>query len=167
MTDQPYDLFDYETWPDEQKDFVGRVRNGLGDGNLQPLADYLRAGHYIFPNLASVIADYIEGKDVPFRIITKGAKPGQKGMKKTIAEDHRNMRIGVFMEAQVRQNGKGGYEAALSTTRKRFAPAGKEELGKATVEKHHKRVRDQIKAGSFPGYDLFDVLLENYPTHSD
>lgn len=120
-----YDPVDYDTWPDEQKDFAGRVWNGLHNGNLQPLADYLRAGHYIEPALGREIAEAIEGVDAGFyHIVTKGRERGQRGWDASWAAHDKKMRVGMLAEKLVREYGPGGFDAAIAEVRRRekFAP---------------------------------------------
>lgn len=120
MTDQPYDAFDYKTWSEEQKDFVGRVREGLCDGDLQPLADYLRAGHYVFPNLATTIADAIEGKDMPFRMYMKGTTRSPLNTTQRFEYDSKRLQIGVFAEKQMQHHGAGKTKVAIGEAMDRF-----------------------------------------------
>lgn len=155
-----YDPTNYETWPEEQKDFAGRVWRGLQDGNLQPLADYLRAGHYIDRVLAKEIADAIEGGgNGLFRIVPKGRRPGQRGFT-AITESHDSkLEVGVWMESRIREFGRGGYEAALEDTKARFG------LGKRTIEKAHKYLREYLtNVSTKPGYDAWKLTCLFYPT---
>lgn len=120
MNDQPYDPFIFETWPEEQKDFVSSVQHGLLDGDLQPLADYLRAGHYVFPNLATTIADAIESRDMPFRIITKGVTRSPLNTTQRVAQEAQKWNIGVFAEVRARHHGKGKSKLAIGDAMKKF-----------------------------------------------
>lgn len=161
MTDTPYNPIDYETWPDEQKDFAGRVWRGLHDGDLRPLAQYLRAGHYIDPSLGGEIADAIERKPLgSFHIIAVGRHPGQKGMTAAVDARDQKMRIGVFMEHCIREAGKGGYESAMASTREKYS------VSKSTVTKAHRFVRDHLegKDGGWrsPEYDAWEFLRAFY-----
>lgn len=137
-----YDPVDYETWPEEQKAFLGRVWRGLHDGDLQPLADYIRAGHYLDAPVALEIADAIEGADVGFyHIVAKGRFPGQLGLTASSDQHDRKMAVGVFMEKRLRELGRGGYEAALEEAKGKFGISSS-----ATVTKALRYARDHVSA---------------------
>jgi hypothetical protein len=111
---------DFETWPEGQKAFASRVMYGILDGDLQPLADYLRAGHYIHPRLAHVLIDVIENNDVPFQIVTVGARGGQPGMTKQLTESGMKMATGVFMEDRFRRFGRADSKNAARDAAAKF-----------------------------------------------
>ena len=156
-----YDPIDYETWPAEQQEFAGRVWRGLHDGDLQPLADYLRAGHYIEPALANEIADAIEQKDVGyFHLKTKGRQPGQVGMT-ALSDRHRGkMAIGVFMETRIRAIGRGGYASAEQETMDYFGITSSSTVAKALSYARAYVGRSKFAHGEEETWSLlFDIYI--------
>jgi len=157
-----YDPLDPETWPEEQRAFAGEVWRGLHDGDLKPLASYLRAGHQLDSALAVEIADAIDCQDVgTFHVVAKGRGRGQRGLTQIFRDHDRKMQIGVFMEDRISRYGKGGYDAALTETFEAFGIASS-----ATVEKARKYVRQYIDKTPFvPGRDPWEVLKAVYEFH--
>ncbi|MDB5582935.1 MAG: hypothetical protein JWR80_8111 [Bradyrhizobium sp.] len=157
MSDRPYDPFDYDTWPQAQKSFVGRVQHGLLDGDLQPLADYLRAGHYIFPNLATMIADAIEGKDMPEILTMRRATRSPLNTTQRFELEARRTQIGVYTQARVNELGKGKTKVAIGEAMDKFQ-ACKTEVTDARaiilkfLGESHPALRDQV----------WESLLRNY-----
>jgi hypothetical protein len=156
-----YDPLNYDTWPEEQQDFLSRVFEGFGDGDLMPLADYLRAGHYIPQFVGEALADAIERKEWGFfHIVPKGRERGQLG-RTAFRENHdRKMKIGVYLEDRLRTYGQGSYAAALDETLAKF-----DIKSSATVAKAHKYLRAHIEsANTAEGFDLFEHLKDLYLT---
>ena len=103
-----YDPLKYETWPEDQKAFAGRVVFGLRDGDIKPLADYIRAGHYLEPTMAHEIADALEGKDSGYyHLVSKGRRPNQQGWTKSIQSSDRMSEIGVWVATALRDAPRG------------------------------------------------------------
>lgn len=156
MTDSRYDPHDIKTWPKAAVDAHVRAQQGLVDGDLQPLADYIRAGHYMHPNLTVMIADAIEGRDFPYHIKIVGRKKGQRRHAELAAIENRKMQIGVFMEDRIRANGRGGYESALEETREHFS------VSKRTATEHHSYAKRFIGDAPTPALDLFPYYRRMY-----
>ena len=157
MSDVPFAPLDRTTWSETQINFIGPVFHGLLDGDLQPFADYLRAGLYVFPSMANAIADAIEGKDVPFRIITKGAKPSQQKRSVEAAATFRRFEIGVFFEDCCRKLGNGGFEAALSATCERYG------VSPTSAKNHRKSLWDHIgDPSTVASHATFETLRQTY-----
>lgn len=153
----------FASWPQEQRDMMSHVAAGIVDGNLQPLADYFRAGFTeIEPALARELADMIDSQEAYtlYRIQAVGRRRGEIGWSAASDFHHRKLEIGVFMEDRVRRYGRGGYEAALADTKQRF------EIGSsATIAKAHKYLRDYMtKSETKPGWDHWAHLKDFYLT---
>jgi hypothetical protein len=123
VTALAYDPLDYETWPEDQKDFAGTVWRGLHDGDLRPLAAYLRAGHYIDPGLAREIADAIEDVEGGwFKIVAvgKGGRTGPKGLTFDGERNDRKTMIGVWVEKNLRECPRGASAGIYLDAQERF-----------------------------------------------
>ena len=150
-----YDPLDRATWPVEQLSFALEVWQALYDGNMKPLAAYLRAGHCIDPLLASAIADTIEQQ----------RKPGQRGLTQLFMEHARKMQIAVFMEERLSHYGKGGYEAALKDTCSEFNIGSGATVAKA--RKHLAEFMNSAPTAGLPGredWELFQAVHRFYST---
>lgn len=118
MTSQPYDPLNFDTWPDEQVAELRALWDGLEDGDLGPLAAYLRAGKYIPDMVGEQIADAIEKHPLaPFHIVTKRRARGTLSGSEMAALHKKRMRIGVYAEKECLL---GGYESAMAATTARF-----------------------------------------------
>jgi hypothetical protein len=139
----PFDPLDYETWPEEQQAFAGRVWRGLHDGDLAPLAAYLRAGHYIEPALAKDIADSIEGAEDcgPYRIVAVGRRRGERGMSDAWERHDRKMRIGFFVEDRIRKASAGEFDAIVAEAMAKFG------IKQTSVTSSLKYLRDHLNQG--------------------
>jgi hypothetical protein len=155
---KPYDPLDFDTWPPEQKEFAGRVVTGLANGDAKPLAEYIRAGHYLEPVMAAEIADMIEGaEDAWFHFKLKARRRGQRGWSEVIEAHDRKMAVGVFVETRLRGLPRGAYAQVV------FEAGEKFELGATAVAEALAYVRQYIaEADVAPGYDLLEELSAFY-----
>ena len=154
-----YDPANYETCPEVQKDFAGEVIGSLRDGDLQPLASYLRAGHQLEPTMATEIAEMIEQVEWGrYHIVIKARRPGEVGFTTSLEWHERKMRIAVFIEERLERYGRGGYDAALSETMDKF-----EVKSATTIEKARKHLRGYLATSkSAPDWDHWAYLKDFY-----
>lgn len=146
-----------ETWPEWLQEKAGVVARALADGELQPLADYLRAGYPVDSALAAEIAGMVDGEGGTFRLVARGRRRGQRGWSTIIADHERKMIVGVFAEAEVRARGEGGYDSAIAATTDRFG------IGKTAVTKAHRYMREQLSLAKLaPGCDGWDLFTRAY-----
>lgn len=154
-----YDPLKYETWPDEQKDFAGRVWRGLLDGDLAPLAKYLRAGHHLDQEQSDILAGMIEhDEDALFHIRVKGRKQGQRPWTALIDSHEEKMLIGVYVEEQLRSAPKGQYDAVIKE-----AAEKKFKVGTTRVKDCLAYMRKTMaEADTAPGLDTWEVYRKFY-----
>ncbi|MFB0875326.1 MULTISPECIES: hypothetical protein [unclassified Sphingobium] len=156
-----YDPTQYETWPQEQKDFAGKVADGLANGDMKPLAAYIRAGHYLEPALAAEIADMLDSNEgyTPFRLQAIGRSNRPGGWKQWSEQHHRMEVMGIWVEREIRRSPRGAYAGIIEDACEIF------QVGKTSVTKAHKLIREQLdSATSAPGFDLFAHLINLYST---
>lgn len=121
-------LLDYQSIDDEGL----RIVRGLGDGDLGPLAAFLRAGglsgltkspeeSVSIPAWVAVeLASMIEGQPwCFFRLEATTNKRGKTWTKEMKREREREL-IGFFVEKRLRELGPGQYETAVAEARSRF-----------------------------------------------
>ena len=157
MSAQPSNPLDQTTWSETQRSLIGPVFAGLLDGDLQPFADYLRAGLYVFPEMAATIADAIEGKDVRFRITARGTKTSQQKWSVEAAAKYKINEIGVFFEDLVRRNGKGGFESALIKTCAQYG------ISRGSAKSHRKALLDHLgDTSTVAAVARFEAIRQTY-----
>ena len=156
---KPYDPIDYDTWPESQKDFAGEVWRGLHDGNLAPLAAYLRAGHQLDKTLADDLASAIDGKDVA-GVRIKASRPRGKPKMSASIDAHRfRMEVGLYIERRIRELGPSGYEAAIADARAHYGFTEKTSRPRDC----HSYVKTLIEKQSRDGdWDPFEVYCRIY-----
>ncbi len=154
-----YDPLKYETWPEEQKDFAGRVWRGLLDGDLAPLAEYLRAGHYLDQEQATILADMIEQREESlFHIEVKARRRGQRTWTALSDSHEEKMLIGVYVEEQLRSAPKGQYDAVIKE-----AAEKKFKVGTTRVKDCLAYMRKTMaEAETAPGLDTWEVYRKFY-----
>lgn len=118
---EEYDPLRWETWPEEQREAAIQANKGVLDGDLRPLADYLRRGYYINAPLANEIILAIECSEYsPCHIVTKRRERGGKTWSQTSEASDRKIRIGFFMEKRLRELPKGSYDSVLIEVKEQF-----------------------------------------------
>lgn len=88
------------TWPAEDKAFSQRVWLALVDGDLQPLAEYLRSPLPVDRGLREDIARCIEGRGTLHQIVTTSTngRPGSKSVRREIEAFVLKMAIVDFVD---------------------------------------------------------------------
>ncbi|GAA4643975.1 hypothetical protein GCM10023115_19350 [Pontixanthobacter gangjinensis] len=155
-----YDPMDSDTWTGEQGMLVTQVWTGLHNGNLQPLADYLRKGWYLPPEIASEIADAIDQKDVGyFHIVKKGRKPGQRGMNESFEDHGRKIKVGLFIHCRLQEVPRGEHDSVMLEAKEKFG------LAPRTSRKYLRYFRQKFsEAKHNPKRDSLEVWKRVYGT---
>jgi hypothetical protein len=162
VTRRHYDPFDYVSWPEEQRAFVARVLHGMLDGEFQPLADYLRAGHHVIPAIATAIANCLERKHAPFYLYSKGAKSGAQKLSTIADKEFRKMQIAVFYEHRVRMLGPGASLVALQETCERFG------ISQSTAKTHRRALNAHVNGfKTIADLAVFEALKRTYLTDAE
>lgn len=161
-----FDSLDYETWPQRLRDLAGEVEDGMDNGDLAPLASYLRAGYPlpIWLSLKLAAAIELEG-DGRYLVEARGRKKGEQGEKAAADRYARNANIGAYVAFYLHKYGQssGIYDSAIADARTKF---GLGEKSSAPAQ-HYAAWRDRAfqKDGSIhPFYAVFfsDRYWENY-----
>lgn len=164
-------------WEQHQSDEIMEAITGIRDGDLQPLAAYLRAGGLpespretvALPKwVACEIAALIDGNSYGwFKVEVKGRKNNPQGWTKELDLRNRNFRIGYFVERRMRESPRGAYEGAIQDAYVQFS----EKPG--TVKKAHRSVKSwlqQVEKGNeelkaaYPDEDCEELLHDGMET---
>lgn len=160
-------------WRQHQSKEIMEVVAGLRDGELQPLADYLRAGGLsnspsqtvAIPKwVADEIADMITGDDFTFfrfGPLKRRRKNGPSWASKLVL-DERRWQIGYFTERRLREFPSGAYPGVIAEIMARFA------VGKTTVDESLAYVRKYLAhTATMPDIDGWAILNERYSADYD
>ena len=132
---------------DLQEEALPIVR-ALRDGDLKPLAGYLRAGGVqdspkqvvsVPQELALEIAAMIEKQPwCWFSLEVKGRRQNEQGWTREMELEKRDFTIGYFMVKHQREQGRGSYEGVLQDAEAEFR------VDRATVKRAHAFVKNWI-----------------------
>lgn len=137
---------------------VGRVRIGLLDGDLAPLAEHIRSGFSIDGVIARQLLSAIEANDIDqgYRLQLKGRKSNQRPFSQLFTIHLQKLRIGRFIARRKERAGQGQHEAILADAANHFgisqksAEAAFTYLGKAL----------RYEAGEFAKVDFWGAMAE-------
>jgi len=150
----------YDDWSDDQKAAMGRVAGAIVDGDLQPLADYFRAGYLeIESSLALELADMIDDQEgfTPFRLKAVGRSKRPGGWSTWMELHDRKMAIGVYIERELKRSPRGSYEGVIQDACDQFGVSDK------TAERALSYVRKHMKNSvSVDGFDQLEHLWSRY-----
>lgn len=103
----------------EELAMYNAASTGLANGDLMPVAEYLRSDFEINSSIRSLLADAIEGKGdfKPLKLLHR------KGWRSEVSRERRarrDMAIGAFIEAEIRAFGRGVFASAVKSAAKQF-----------------------------------------------
>lgn len=127
------------------------------DGNLLPLAAYLKAGGNVFGQMAFMIAMAIEG-DGPVRLTIHRTSKDRHPLSAVTAKYERDLTIGCAIEVRLRAEPGLKYKDGVSDAAAAFG------VSKETARKALAGVRRQL-AGDHEGFPFVDLvtLAQNFP----
>lgn len=114
----------WDALPLEQRRAHTAASNGLLDGDLAPLARYIRAGWPIDEVLAEQIADAIEGPDEEGYTLRMVNRRGHRTFSERESTARKSTDIALFVRSlqidQVRAGRAGGYDGIVQEAQDRF-----------------------------------------------
>lgn len=119
-------------------EFEADVWDGIGDGDLEPLARFLEQGFAIDDALRWVLIEHIRGVGRwRFKMELRAKKQGERGATNATAVYGRHLAIGIFFEQYLRHYGRGSHAAAIAEIQSRWG-AGKDVANRslAMVRRH-------------------------------
>ena len=153
------------SWPEWLRLAHSEARDGIDDGDLEPLAAYLEAGLPVDWMLRRHIADAIRGTNpLGFKLLAKGASKKARRQSAVWKSYNRKLEIGLHAEAILRGPNSPGYDAAISTTALHFKLGNVEDKrgGLTQVKDALAMVRRQL-AGDYSGETVSDgVTLSEF-----
>lgn len=166
MMSPDFDIEDWHSWPADLAILNSEVRLALEDGELRPLANYLRAGHPVDGQLRRSIADLIEGRGLRFELRKKAKKRGQRLLSDDQTLHDLRMSIGIEFELRRRAGPNEKYESIVTDMVDESKCGGTEPMFRRTfVTEAHAYVCKQLKYGwEFDGF-IYDwpLLLKAFP----
>lgn len=123
-------------WPKELWDLFEVAHRGLSDGDLAPLRTLLLSPYGVPAVIRERLAKMIEAHaDEPFKLRTKGKRPGQKTTSEQADAGLQFLQVGLFAEKRMRAAARGEFAAIILDTMNEFG------VGKSTVTNSLTRVR--------------------------
>lgn len=121
METEDFDLDGGYDLPNDQDEFAlySAAFYGICNGDLRPLAAYLRSGYSIHPNIRREIANAIDGvgKYLPLKLSHIN---GWRSLTSIERKYQKDMRIGAFIDAELEVRGRGSFDSAIALAAQRF-----------------------------------------------
>lgn len=150
----------YDAWSDEQKGAYSEVANGIANGDLQPLAEYFRAGFFELEGaLALELADMIDAKDglSDYRLAAIGRTKRPIGWSKKLELLQKHLTIGTWVEREIQNSPRGAYPGIIADAVELFG------VGTTTVTTGHSELKKRLKGAVPTGFaSKLDFFLATY-----
>lgn len=140
-----------QNWTDERLGLWSDAVAAFDDGDLEPLAAYLRAGYVIDGEIANRLLWAIEGEHWPVRLEARRTNKDRTAHSVRQARYYRDLEIGIWIETRLRANAQLKRADAITDGAKEFA------VGKTLAAKALAMVQNQL-AGNYGGYEFADLV---------
>ncbi|MBX9662586.1 hypothetical protein [Novosphingobium sp.] len=140
----------HEGWPPEIVEAYWGAFHGLLDGDLRPMAEYLRAGFEVDRNMAVLLAGAFNG-DAPVKLVAEKVGQDRRPHSIVLASYQEDLRIGSAVYRMAIWPGKTKWESAVREV------AASHGVGRTRAARAYSLVKAHL-AGDYSGAPIADMV---------